>query len=144
MGCGSSDDNVEVIDSTQLPVSLELRNASFDIKSNFMRGEDIEFILEIRNNTEESMTMVFDCSTTFDLFILNAENTEMWRWSDDNPNCDLVLTSIVLDPGETYSISEKWDQRISSAGDILSVGNYKAIGSFLDQSTNVETAFVVF
>jgi hypothetical protein len=67
--------------------------------------------------------------------------TEIWRWSDERAFTQ-ASTELVIQAGETVQVSALWDQSLIGGG-IVSMGDYIAYGSLVEQSPEANYQFSI-
>lgn len=155
-GCGGSDDPASVAvgaggnatapqseteEASELETQLVLRDKFGQASNSFVQVEDIEFILTVRNNTNQPITMHFNDGQQYDFHVLSSSDVEVWRWSDRRGFIQ-VLTSLTVSPGIPVEASYIWNQKLIGGAD-LPIGEYTAVGSFLDQSPEARFDFTI-
>ena len=140
VSCGGSSDSDDS-NNSQLQVSLILRDIFDQESDSFIQGEEIELFLEITYNGSETVTLNFNSGQQYDFYILSSEETELWRWSDGK-GFTQALTELVIPAGETFAVTEVWDQTLPG-DEIIAIGSYTVFGSFLDQSPEAEFSFTI-
>jgi len=97
----------------------------------FSQGEEIEFILSVKNNSSQEGVLAFNSGQQFDFYVEDANNFEVWRWSA-NQLFTQALTEIKIPAGETVTFKQKWNQRLNN-GTLIPTGDYKMYGFVIGQ-----------
>lgn len=142
-GCGGSGSagNDIIENGDQLQVNLVLQDSFEQEADTFLQGEEIKFILNVFNPTNEAITLNFNDTQQFDFVVTSSTGEEQWRWSSDK-GFNQVLTTLTIAAQETIQISGVWDQLLSNDENI-DVGSYTASGSLLDKSPVAEFDFLI-
>lgn len=138
VSCGGSSDSDN---DQQLETKLILRDSFRQESDSFIQGENIEFLLTVTNNSSDPLTLNFLDGQQYDFYINSSIDTEVWRWSADKAFTQ-ALTELVIQAGESIEISQVWNQTLAGGG-VISIGNYFAFGSLLDQSPEAEFNFSI-
>ncbi|WP_028304322.1 BsuPI-related putative proteinase inhibitor [Oceanospirillum maris] len=120
-GCNDSDT------SNELDVKFELRDSFSQVSDTFTQGENIEFYVVMKNNSDSVFEITTPTGQEFDFIVMSEERNEEWRQSEGLAFTQAVST-YEIPAGEEKSNSYFWDQS-KSDGNGLSVGNYTAIAS---------------
>lgn len=124
-----------------LETTLVLRDKFGQTSDSFVQGEDIEFVLMVKNNTNEPITMHFNDGQQYDFYVLSSSDAEVWRWSARQGFIQ-VLTTLTVSPVAPIQASYVWNQGLIGGG-ALPIGDYTAVGSFLDQSPEARSSFTI-
>lgn len=75
--------------------------------------------------TDEPVQLDFSSSQKYD-FIATRKGREIWRWSGGKLFA-MMMSQIVLKPGESLHYTEPWDQR-DNEGKLVPPGRYEIVG----------------
>lgn len=119
---GGSDDEPSFVAQLLIEDSAGQQTDSFD------RGEQIQFVLTVRNRLSSSASIDFTTARTSD-FVVVRENTNdvVWKWSDDQAAFAQVATTLSFTAGETKSFTVQWNQ-VGSSGSQVRADRYEARG----------------
>ena len=92
----------------------------------YATGETVTFTLSVTNPTDESLTLASGSGQQYDFIVQDVPGAEVWCWSHGRFFTQ-ALTSLTLQPRETRTFTEWWDQR-SNAGQQVSPGMYTVTG----------------
>ena len=94
-------------------------------KMTYSPGEKVVVKLTVTNKGDEPFLHTFRSSQMYD-FIVKKDDEEIWRWSNDKMFLT-VLTEFSLNPGQSVSYEDVWDQR-GNDGKPVPPGRYELIG----------------
>lgn len=107
--------------------SLAVQDANGNAASSFASGQQIQFVLSVRNRSGSSQTLSFDTAQQYNFAVLaSGTSTVVWTWSGGqvfNPSA----SSLSFQAGETKTFTITWNQ-LDSLGQLVAAGNYEAIG----------------
>lgn len=128
----------------QFVTSLSVRDASGNPSSAFAQGNDIQFVLSIRNRSNTAQTLFFNSSEAFNAAVVNG-GTASVQWTCDNDtttNCTFDDSNLVKPSSsgsgfneidfaafETKTITLTWNQKDDS-GTQIGTGGYEVIAGF--------------
>jgi hypothetical protein len=122
-----SDDNDDG-DEPDFVTSLEIQDASGQITDTFERGELIQMVLTVRNRRDESVTVEFPTTRTFDFVVVRENSNDVvWKLSDDAAAPSTIRTTIDFAPNESQTFTTTWNQ-VDNDGDDVRTGPYEARG----------------
>ena len=79
-------------------------------KPEFSSGEEIQFELNITNNSDSPQSLTFSSGQLYDFAVrLQGTSNIIWLWSNDKVFTQFG-TTLTFDSGETKSFTELWDQ----------------------------------
>jgi hypothetical protein len=120
-------------DDADFTVTLVLKDEFDQEVSIFNQGEDITFQLAIRNNTFLTRTLFFRTAQQYDFLIKDLNGDDIWQWSAGRSFGG--RTELEIEPGETITVTEDWDQHIDSPNPTpwgnIPAGDYRVTGWFL-------------
>ena len=93
-------------------------------KSEYDPGEPVVLTFEVKNMTNVRQSFRFSDGCQYD-FVVAQDEAPVWSASHDTA-CIQALTSFELEPGETWTRSDTWDQR-TNKGEPVASGAYDAI-----------------
>jgi hypothetical protein len=106
---------------------LTLRNVSGTETSNFVFGEQIRFEFEIKNQSTETMHILFSTAQQTDFLVVDAGTTQIrWMWSETQ-DFAMGSTELIFNPGETKFFTLVWDGTLVD-GTHLPPGSFQARG----------------
>lgn len=107
--------------------TLTLHDSSGVTTTSFVFGEPIRFDLEVRNLSDQSVTLTFSDAQIYDFVVLDENSVQVrWRWSD-NMTFPPVVTQLVFQPYSSKAYSVLWNGVLDN-GTQLPPGNYRARG----------------
>lgn len=89
-------------------------------------GSPVRFVLELRNLTDETLTLNFSSSLQYDFEVHDSKNKLVWNWSHDKLFTQ-ALTTIILDPNDQVKFTPEWDQK-DNEGRQIPAGIYRVTG----------------
>lgn len=126
--------------TSPLQINLAIRDTFSQEVNTFTQGDTIRLFLTATNNTNEPIVFNFNDGQQFDFYI-SSSSAEVWRWSDDKGFIQ-ILTSLTIPAHDSVEVTATWNQVLSSGGN-LAIGNYTALGSFLEQSPSAQQTFTI-
>jgi hypothetical protein len=107
--------------------TLTLRNVSGVETSSFVFGEQIRFEYQIKNQSTQTMHILFSTSQQTDFLVADQGTTQIrWMWSDTQEFTP-GSTELVFNPGETKFFTLVWDTTLAD-GTHLPPGDYRGRG----------------
>jgi len=105
---------------TTVSLSLELENTVYSL------GEPVLMSFAVINESpNEPARLSFSSAQRYD-FIVQRDGKEIWRWSRGRVFA-MLAAEIPIEPGESLTFTESWDQRDNQKGFILP-GKYEILG----------------
>ena len=101
------------------PIGIDL--ATFGAFSD--EGEPIQLIIVVA--VRDPMTLYYRTSQRYDLAVINSEDQEVWRWSQDRAFAQ-VTAEVPLEENGTLAFAETWDQG-GNDGQQVPPGNYRIV-----------------
>jgi len=92
-------------------------------KPEYDSGETVVLTFEVKNTTNVRQSFKFSDGCQYD-FVVEQDEGPVWSASHDMA-CIQSLTSFDLEPGETWTRSDAWDQQ-SNKGEPAGPGSYDA------------------
>ena len=138
-GCDSTGDMIEqpsgdpqsvVSESEGIRLTLRADKPEYDL------GEPVTLTFEVKNVSDVSRTFEFSSACQNDSLVHQADEL-VWSVSHDLA-CAQILTSIMLEPGETWASSDIWDQR-SNKGEPVGPGTFDATARLTQIGTPLES-----
>jgi Intracellular proteinase inhibitor len=107
--------------------TLAVEDANGNAASNFSLGEQIQFVLSVRNRTDSSQTISFNTSQEYNFEVLDSGTaTEVWTWSVGKLFAQHT-SSLTFQAGQTMTFTVTWDQ-VDDSNQAVASGNYEVIG----------------
>lgn len=107
--------------------TLAVEDADGNATSSFSLGEQIQFVLSVRNRTSSSQTLSFSTGQQYNFEVLDSgTDTEVWTWSLGQLFPQITST-LTLQAGETQTFTVTWDQ-VDDNTQAVASGNYEVIG----------------
>jgi Intracellular proteinase inhibitor len=126
--CRIIQDNIENRDDLEFATALTLQDAGGQITDTFVRGDQIQLVMTVRNELETTARVQFQTSRTFDFVILEDGTDDIvWQWSRDQ-TAQQTPTEMVFAPLETKTFTQIWNQVRSTSGLPVRTGTYEARG----------------
>lgn len=103
-------------------------------------GQPVRLILTLANPGDAPQFFSFRSSHQYD-FMIRQGDQKVWRWSDGRMFAQ-ALTQLILQPHETRTFRETWDQN-GLKGEPVSPGSYELVGMLLvvDRTYTATAAF---
>jgi len=95
-------------------------------KQRYEPGDEVPLTLIVQNSGEQTVRLEAATSALYDFAITNEVGEQVWRWSDGKAFA-MVISELVLGPGETKRFQEVWPA-VKADGTPLSAGVYVAHG----------------
>lgn len=73
-------------------------------------GSPVRLVLELRNLTDETLTLNFSSGLQYDFEVHDSKNKLVWNWSHGKLFTQ-ALTTIILDPRDQVKFTPEWDQK---------------------------------
>ena len=89
-------------------------------------GQPIHFTVALENRGTEPLVIAFPICQRYDFFVVEGSEL-VWQWSADQAFC-LETGEERLEPGETLTYSETWDQ-LAEDGTDVEPGKYRVRGA---------------
>ena len=125
-GCDGASDMIEQPSGEPQSVVSESEGIRLTLQSDkpeYELGEPVTLTFEVKNISDVSRTFEFSSACQNDSLVHQGDEL-VWSLGHDLA-CAQVLTSIMLEPGETWASTDIWDQR-SNKGDPVSPGAFDA------------------
>lgn len=122
LGGGGSDNEPSFV------TQLQIQDSAGQGTDSFQRGEQIQFVLTVRNRLNRSASIDFTTARTSD-FVVVRENTStvVWKWSEDQAAFAQVATTLTFAANETKNFTVQWNQ-IGRGGSQVARETYEARG----------------
>jgi hypothetical protein len=100
-------------------------NQDFKFLADYQKNPDgtITFTLTVRNESMKEIELVSSTSMLYEIEVYEKLGLLIWNWSYDKSFL-MVLTSIILQPGEEKVFRETWEVR-SNTGQPVPPGTYR-------------------
>jgi hypothetical protein len=121
ISCANDGDNTVM---HNIETTLMITDDGGNESSVFNQGEDIKFIIEMYNITNETQTLNYSSSQIYDIEIYDFDDNLIWNWANGR-GFSGVLTELDFSPYETKNFEEIWD-RFSNDGIQASAEMYDA------------------
>ncbi|MGH8283474.1 MAG: BsuPI-related putative proteinase inhibitor [Gammaproteobacteria bacterium] len=107
--------------------TLAVENVNGTSASTFSPGQQIQFVLSVRNRSTSSQTISFNTAQQYNFVVLNSGSaTEVWTWSLAQ-TFSQNTTTLTIAAGQTQTYTVTWGQTDDS-GQAVPNGNYEVIG----------------
>lgn len=107
--------------------TLTVENMNGNSASTFSPGQQIQFVLSIRNRSTSSQTISFNTAQQYNFVVLDSGSaTEVWTWSLGQ-TFSQNTTTLQIAAGQTQTYSFTWDQT-NDSNQLVPSGNYEVIG----------------
>lgn len=106
-------------------------------ETSFTQADPITITLTIKNISPDTKTLNFSNSQQYDLVIYNDADAEVWRWSNGMV-FTAAITSFSLASGESQTFTYTWDQKTSTNGTLIPIGNYILEGHIVGISASAQ------
>jgi Intracellular proteinase inhibitor len=107
--------------------SLEVEDASGNVASTFNSGDQIQFVLSVRNRSTTSETISFSTAQQYNFEVVDSGTaTEVWTWSLGQ-FFSQSTTSLTFQAGQTQTFTVTWNQ-LNDTSQLVPTGSYEAIG----------------
>ncbi|MGH8399355.1 MAG: BsuPI-related putative proteinase inhibitor [Gammaproteobacteria bacterium] len=107
--------------------TLAVEDASGNVVSSFPPGQQIQFVLSVRNRSSSSQTISFSTAQLYNFVVLDSGTaTEVWTWSLGQMFSQNT-TTLTIAANQTLTYAIIWDQTADS-GQAVPSGNYEVIG----------------
>ena len=100
-------------------------------RQSYSVGETVRFTLTVTNTGSSPVTVILPSGQRYDFVVRSSGGAEVWRWSYGRA-FTLIYGEQTLDPGQTLTYSETWDQR-NNNGQQVPAGQYRVTGIFTSQ-----------
>lgn len=100
-------------------------------KQRYEPGDEVPLTLVVQNPGEQTVRLEAPTSALYDFAITHEAGEQVWRWSDGKAFA-MVISELVLEPGETKRFQEVW-KAVTAEGTPLSAGVYVAHGVLTTQ-----------
>ena len=97
-------------------------------------GEPIRLVVTVA--VQDPMTLYYRTSQRYDLAVINSDDQEVWRWSQDRTFAQ-VTEEVEMGENETLSSAETWDQ-LDNDGQQVPPGNYRIVAESSHCDANYE------
>ena len=106
--------------------TLAVEDANGNVASSFTPGQQIQFVLSVRNRSTSSQTVTFNTSQQFNFAVFESGSaTEVWTWSLGQV-FGQTLTTLTWQPDETKTFTVTWSQ-VNDSNQLVSPGNYEGM-----------------
>ncbi|MBU6469922.1 MAG: hypothetical protein KGL00_08935 [Gammaproteobacteria bacterium] len=114
-------------DGANFVTTLAVEDANGNAASSFSAGQQIQFVLSVRNRSTTSQTISFSTAQQFNFAVVNSGSaTEVWTWSLGQAFSQ-IATRLTLQAGQTQTFTVIWNQ-VGDNGQLVPSGNYEVIG----------------
>lgn len=115
--------------------TLAVEDASGNAASSFSQGQQIQFVLSVRNRSTLAQTVSFNNAQQTNFAVLDSGSaTEVWTWSLSQ-SFDQSQTSLTWQAGETKTFTVTWNQ-VNDSNQLLSPGSYEVIAGLTCANSN--------
>ncbi|MGH8402441.1 MAG: BsuPI-related putative proteinase inhibitor [Gammaproteobacteria bacterium] len=125
--CQTNTNNGTGPDGPLFVTTLAVEDVNGNSISTFSPGQQIQFVLSVRNRSSSSQTISFSTAQLYNFVVLDSGTaTEVWTWSLGQTFSQNTTTlTIAANQTQTYTII--WDQT-GDSGQAVPSGNYEVIG----------------
>ncbi|MGH8306781.1 MAG: BsuPI-related putative proteinase inhibitor [Gammaproteobacteria bacterium] len=125
--CQTNTNNGTGPDGPLFVTTLAVEDVNGNSISTFSPGQQIQFVLSVRNRSSSSQTISFSTAQQYNFVVLNSGSaTEVWTWSLGQ-TFSQNTTTLQIAAGQTQTYSFTWDQTDDS-NQLVPSGNYEVIG----------------
>lgn len=134
-------------DGANFVTTLAVEDANGNAASSFSAGQQIQFVLSVRNRSATSQTLSFNTAQQFNFAVFDSGTaTEVWTWSLGRAFVQQT-TMLTIAAGQTQTFTVVWNQT-DDAGFAVAPGNYEVFagltcsntGSASNSSSSANTA----
>lgn len=125
--CQSSTTNGIGSDGPVFVTTLAVEDASGNVASTFNSGDEIQFVLSVRNRSSSSQTISFSTAQQYNFEVVDSGTaTEVWTWSLAQ-SFSQSTSSLNFQAGETQTFTVTWPQ-VNDTNQLVPTDTYEAIG----------------
>lgn len=115
--------------------TLAVEDANGNVASTFSSGDQIQFVLSVRNRSSTSQTLSFSTAQQYNFEVLNSgTSTEVWTWSLGQ-SFSQSTSSLTFQAGETQTFTVTWNQ-VNDTNQLVPIGSYEVIGGVTCTNSN--------
>ena len=116
------------------PVKRHSKKDSIATSLDVKVADGVKFAFHVTNNTNKRVELRFPSGQTHDLFVLDAQGKEVWRWSNGRMFTQ-AMQNKVLATNDTLTFTETWRPE--------GTGTFTAVATLLSENypTEQRTAF---
>jgi len=115
--------------SPSFVTTLTIEDANGVPDRSFFSGEEIKFVLSVKNRTETSQTVVVAGCYPDAFFVVKAGTSDVVFNGDENPHClNGAPGSLVFNPGESMRFTTTWHQEETAQAQLVPPGSYEVMG----------------
>ena len=104
--------------------TLAVEDANGNATSSFFPGQQIQFVLSVRNRSTSSQTISFNTAQQHNFAVFDSGTaTEVWTWSLGQVFAQQA-TTLTIPAGQTQTFTVVWNQT-DDAGFAVASGNYE-------------------
>lgn len=119
--------------------TLAIEDANGNAASSFASGQQIQFVLSVRNRSTTAQTVTFNTAQQSNFAVLESGSaTEVWTWSLGQ-SFGQSQTSLTWQAGETKTFTVTWSQ-VNDSNQLLASGNYEAIAGLSCANSNASSS----
>ncbi|MBU6422294.1 MAG: hypothetical protein KGL98_10245 [Gammaproteobacteria bacterium] len=124
--CGKTSNNGVGPNGALFVTTLAVEDANGNAAGSFTPGQQIQFVLSVRNRSTSSQTVSFNTSEQSNFAVFESGTaTEVWTWSLGQV-FGQTATTLTWQPGETRTFTVTWSQ-VNDSNQLVSPGNYEAM-----------------
>ncbi len=90
-------------------LELSIRDASDNQSLVFGQGDEVRFVITMRNPTDEALGFTCLDTQVYDIQVYSSDNVLVWNWAHEVGFLQ-VVTGFGLEPGDERTYEETWDQ----------------------------------
>lgn len=122
--CQSNTNNGIGPDGPNFVTTLAVEDANGNATSSFSPGQQIQFVLSVRNRSTTNQTISFNTAQQYNFAVFESGSaTEVWTWSLSQ-SFTQNATTLTIPAGQTQTFTVVWNQT-DDAGQLVSSANYE-------------------
>lgn len=128
-------------DSPDFVTTVVVQDANGLSADSFSAGQQIQFVVNIRNRSSVSQTLTFPTAQIYDFYVIDAGTTDVvWHWSAAHTFTQST-TSLSFSAGQTRTYTVTWSQ-LGDDSQAVAAGDYEVQGRIVaDADTAGESDF---
>lgn len=120
-------------DSPDFVTTISIQDVNGQDSENFAAGQQIQFVVSIRNRSNSAQTLDFADAQIYDFYVVNSGTSDVvWHWSAGQAFAQNV-NSIDFSAGQSRSYTVMWTQ-LDDDGQAAAPGDYEVQGRIVTQS----------
>ncbi len=128
-------------DSPDFVTTVAVQDANGQSADTFSAGQQIQFVVSIRNRSDVSQTLTFPTAQVYDFYVVKAGTTDIvWHWSAAHTFAQ-TTTNLTFSAGQTRTYTVTWSQ-LGDDSQAVAAGDYEVQGRIVaDADTASEGDF---